>query len=222
VLDAQGNPLTEISAIITTEGRVTLLDSASSTLISYSPEGEELGRLPLCQCFYPRGASIAPDGNLWVADTGLGRVIKVTPEGALIRTLGERGSDAGQFFEPAGVWEAPGGTVYVADVGNARVQSFDAEGKPLAHWPIGTSQARDGSRVVATSEGNVLVTQQQTQVIVLYDPRGKELGRWTYDAGRGAQAPSIIVPAGPGEDGSPRYLVLFPFNATAVVFAPTP
>ena len=108
--------------------------------------------------------------------------------------------------------------MYVADVGNTRVQSFDASGKPLARWPMGKSNARDGSRVVATAGGNVLVTQPESNALVLYDRHGKELARWAYDPGTGAQAPSVIVPAGEGE----RYLVLFPFNATALVFTATP
>jgi streptogramin lyase len=106
----------------------------------------------------------------------------------------------------------------VADVGNRRVQSFNADGKPIAQWPIGVSNARDGSRVVATPDGSVLVTEQQVQAIVLYDPRGKELARWAYNPGTGPQAPSVIVPA-----AQPRqYLVLFPFTATAVVFTAAP
>jgi streptogramin lyase len=218
VKSAEGNPLTEVSAIIADKGRVSLLDAGSSTLISYSPDGEEQGRLQLCQCFYPRGMSAALDGNLWVADTGLGRVIKVTPEGSHVSTLGEKGTGPGQFVEPSGVWQAANGTVYVADVGNARVQSFDAGGKPLAQWPMGQSNARDGSRVAATPDGNVLVTEQKVQAIVMYDPQGNELARWAYDPGTGPQAPSTIVPA--AEPG--RYLVLFPFNATAVVFTANP
>ena len=216
--DAEGKPLIEVSAMLAENRNISLLDSASSNLITYSRDGKEQKRVLLCQCFYPRGVSKARDGNLWLADTGLGRVIKVTPEGTLVTTLGEKGAEPGQFVEPAGVWEAPDGTVYVADVGNARVQSFDADGKPLAQWPMGTSLARDGSRVAATGDGNVLVTEQQVQAIVLYDRLGKELARWTYNPGSGPHAPSIIVPAGQ-ED---RYLVLFPFNATAAVFNAAP
>ena len=222
VLNAEGKPVSEISAILAGDGRVTLLDAGTSTLIAYSPEGEEQGRAPLCQCFYPRGVSVAPDGNLWVADTGLGRVIEVTPDGTLVSTLGEKGSDPGQFVEPAAVSQAPDGTVYVADVGNARVQSFDAEGKPIAQWPTGASNARDGSRVLATPDGNVLVSQQESQAVVLYDRQGQELARWAYDPGTGALAPSVIAPAGKSGAGLDSYLVLFPFNATALVFAPTP
>ncbi|HET9492655.1 MAG TPA: PA14 domain-containing protein [Chloroflexia bacterium] len=218
VRGAEGKPLTEVSAMVVREGRVSLLDSGSSSLITYSLDGEEQGRTQLCQCFYPRGMSVALDGSLWVADTGLGRVIKVTPEGTLVSTLGEQGTGPGQFAEPAGVWQAADGTVYVADVGNQRVQSFDANGNLIAQWPIGKSTARDGSRVVATPDGNVLVTEQQVQAVVLYDRQGNELARWAFDPGTGTQAPSIIVPA--GEPG--RYLLLFPFNATSVVFTPTP
>jgi streptogramin lyase/4-amino-4-deoxy-L-arabinose transferase-like glycosyltransferase len=220
VLDEAGKPVTEVSAILVREGRVEVLDAGTSSLITYSPEGEEQGRMQLCQCFYPRGLSVASDGNLWIADTGLGRVIKVTPEGKLVSTLGEKGTGPGQFVEPAGVWEASNGTVYVADVGNARVQSFDGSGKLIEQWPVGTSNARDGSRVVATPDGNVLVTEQESQAVVLYDPQGKELARWTYTPDARTLAPSVIAPAGKSDAGLDSYLVLFPFDSTAVAFAP--
>ena len=58
--------------------------------------------------------------------------------------------------------------------------------------------------------------------VVLYDRQGQELARWAYDPGTGALAPSVIAPAGKSGAGLDSYLVLFPFNATALVFAPTP
>jgi DNA-binding beta-propeller fold protein YncE len=105
-------------------------------------------------------------------------------------------------------------------VGNARVQSFDGSGKLIEQWPVGTSNARDGSRVVATTDGNVLVTEQESQAVVLYDPQGKELARWTYTPDARTLAPSVIAPAGKSDAGLDSYLVLFPFDSTAVVFAP--
>jgi sugar lactone lactonase YvrE len=214
VLTPDGKPATEASAMLFMQGHLYVLNSDGSELLEYTPDGELVGRKHLCDCYFPRGMAPSADGNLWVTDTGLARVLKVGADGTVLASIEGQGGAPGQFVEPAGVWEAPDGTLLVADIGNRRVQSFTPapELKPAAQWHMGSSVARDGNRLTATPEGNVLVTQAEAPAIVMYDRQGKELRRWHYSP-HGVP----LVPAGIAPAGDDKYIVLFPNDGLGVL-----
>ena len=74
----------------------------------------------------PRDIKVGPDGNLYIADSGNNRVVVMTPEGRLLRTLG---TEEDGLFQPEGVFLDEDGRVYVADYGNSRIVIYDEEGK---------------------------------------------------------------------------------------------
>ena len=85
----------------------------------------------------PEGVTVDRDGNLWVADYGRDRVIKLAPDGRLLQVLGSRGSDPGQFVGPKGVAVDPlTGHLYVADTGNGRIQRLAPDGTAEATWAM--------------------------------------------------------------------------------------
>jgi DNA-binding beta-propeller fold protein YncE len=85
----------------------------------------------------PEGIAIDQDGNLWVADYGRDRVVKLSPDGRLLLVVGTRGSAAGEFLGPKGIAIDPtSGRIYVADTGNARVQRLSVDGIVEAAWPL--------------------------------------------------------------------------------------
>ena len=214
IKDSTGKPMTEISAAVVKDDKVMLLDAASSTLLIFSQDGKDQGHATLCQCFFPRGASIAKDGNLWVANTGGSQVLKITPDGQQTEAIGDHGTEPGKFTEPASVAEASDGTLYVADIGNKRVQSFTPDHKPLAQWDMGQSVARDGNRLTVDSKGDVLVTEYDSRNVVLYDKQGKELDRWFYAIGGNTYVPQAIAPL-----GDDKFVVLYPDANVGVVFS---
>jgi hypothetical protein len=209
-------PTTEGSALLVKDDKLYFLDANSSSLTTYGLDGAPEGSVKICSCFFPRGMALSNDGNLWVTDTGFGRVYKVDLQGQTIATLGDTGSAPGQFVEPASVWESPQGILFVADVGNHRVQSFTPDGKPLAQWPIGNGTSRDSNRVTGTPDGDVLVTEFESRSIVEYDANGTEKARWTYTS----DGPSL-VPAGIAPYAANKFVVLFPFDNSTVVFDTT-
>jgi streptogramin lyase len=213
VKNGSGDKLKEGSAVVIQGDHVHVLDSDTSDLISFSLDGTPSGRIHLCQCFFPRGIILANDGNFWIANTGGGKLVKVSPSGQQIQEYGEGGEEPGKFREPASVWESPQGELFVADIGNKRVQGFSADFKPLAQWPIGQSIARDGNRLVGDGSGEILVTQYDDHAVVMYDKNGKELNRWTYRRGG-----VPLVPAGIASLGGNKTIVLYPNEGVAAVF----
>ncbi len=85
----------------------------------------------------PEGIALDRDGNLWVADYGRDRLVKLSPDGRLLQSIGSHGSGSGEFQGPKGVAVDPGsGRIYVADTGNARVERLLPDGTPDVSWPL--------------------------------------------------------------------------------------
>ena len=132
----------------------------------------------------PRGMAVAPDGSIYVADTGNSRVVQFDSNGKLVNTWGSRTPDGqnppapGTFSEPWGVVVDSQGNVYVADTWNHRVQKFDAAGKFLLEWgqagQIGDDPGRLwGPRGIAVSSaGRVYLTDTGNKRVVVFDTNG--------------------------------------------------
>lgn len=92
-------------------------------------------RMPEWQTGKPVGASVAPDGNLWVPDTHYHRVIIYTPDGNEVRRFGSFGHGDGQFMLPTDVAFDDDGYAYVAEYGdNDRIQVFDLAGNYIRQF----------------------------------------------------------------------------------------
>src|SRR5467141_3732470 len=79
--------------------------------------------------------ALSPRGDLYVSDGyGNARVHKFAPDGRLLKTWGEPGSDPGQFNIVHNIATDADGWVYVADRENHRVQVFDGNGKYETQW----------------------------------------------------------------------------------------
>lgn len=107
---------------------------AGTGLAGYAGDG---GRAEEAQLSSPRGLALAPDGVIYVADTGNHCVRRIGLDG-IITTLagsGTAGSSgdggparAALLSSPTGVAVAPDGAVYVADSGNQRIRQIGPDG----------------------------------------------------------------------------------------------
>lgn len=75
----------------------------------------------------PEDMYLAPDGSLYIADTGNGRVIRLDDD---FQITGEFGQDVLQ--SPTGIFVDEDGTLYVADTGRNMIVILDADGN-LVH-----------------------------------------------------------------------------------------
>ena len=109
----------------------------------------------------PGDIAISPDGYLYIADTGNGRVLKVTMDGTLVAEIGK-----GQLKFPKGVFVSYDNQVYVADSRGKAVFLFDATGNLIRQYtkPDAVLYGRDvdftPSKVVADRAGNVYVISE--------------------------------------------------------------
>lgn len=79
--------------------------------------------------------ALSPQGELYISDGyGNARVHKYSPDGKLLFSWGEPGTDPGQFNIPHNICCDSDGWVYVADRENHRVQVFDGNGRYETQW----------------------------------------------------------------------------------------
>ena len=158
----------------------------------------------------PRNVAVAPDGRIYVADTGNHRIVVFDAAGAYLSEWGGFGEAQGQFNEPWSIAIAADGTVYVADTWNHRIQAFDPEGASLNTWGVFVSTEGElgqpgvfwGPRAIAIdNEGNLLVTDTGNKRVQVFDANG---GFITQFGGGGVEAGLLEEPVGiaVGPDGS--------------------
>ena len=79
--------------------------------------------------------ALSPRGEIYVSDGyGNARVHKYSPDGKLMLSWGEPGTDPGQFNIVHNICADADGWVYVADRENHRVQVFDGNGRYETQW----------------------------------------------------------------------------------------
>jgi DNA-binding beta-propeller fold protein YncE len=116
--------------------RIQKFDSDLNFLLAFGMAASNLED-PEPDAFWgPRDVAVDGDGNIWVADTGTGRVVKYGPNGSLIQAFGGMGSGPGQFLELTAIEIGPSGDIFVADSGNRRVQRFDADFNFVAEYAV--------------------------------------------------------------------------------------
>ncbi len=115
----------------------------------------------------PLAAAFAPTGDIYVSDTGNGRICVFTEKGRFQREFGRVVTDtppaqrAGALKQPAGIAVAEDGTVYVADLRGGFVMVYNSRGRYLRSFkPAGVAQAVAGwgPTDVAVSEDRIAVT----------------------------------------------------------------
>lgn len=152
-------PVSPRGIAISREGWMVVTDPNTHTIRILNPDGSvkrivgERGNGEN-QFNEPRGVAVGPDGHIYVSDTWNARIVKLTAEGAWVKSWGSGSQDFGEgrvasvtdgtlagnaavqmgFFGPRGVAVSNDGFVYIADTGNKRVVVTDTDGKYVGQW----------------------------------------------------------------------------------------
>jgi YYY domain-containing protein len=142
----------------------------------------------------PRGVAVAPDGKVWVTDTGNNQLIVYGPGLTEPRTLGKKGSGPGEFSGPVGIAAGPSGSVYVADVMNRRIQVWDSAGNfrnalPFPGWPEWSEP-----HLEVGDDETLYVADPAKGVVLHLDRSGALLQTWTAgDDGLALKRPTGVA-----------------------------
>lgn len=107
--------------------QIQVLDKRTGKLLhKFAKAGTGKGDL-----FYPTNLELAPDGYLYVSDTGNYRLQKYTLDGKFIQSFGSVGTGIGHFARPKGVAVDREGRIYAVDAAFENVQVLDDKGRLL-------------------------------------------------------------------------------------------
>ena len=144
----------------------------------------------------PHGFHVDRDGNVWVTDsqgneagTKGHQVIKFSPDGEVLMTLGKAGvagSGPDTFNEPCDVITAPNGDIFVADGhsgqnaepppgATGRIMKFTKDGKFIKEWgQIGSApgEFRTPHSLAFDSRGRLFVADRGNHRIQIFDQEG--------------------------------------------------
>lgn len=176
-----------------------------SPIFKFDLEGRLVANLGAGLFAWPHGFWVDRDGNVWVTDGPTGarateasaadkgqQVLKLSPEGRVLMTLGRAGvSGAGPdlFTGPAGVMTGPDGAIYVLDGhgadGNNRVVKFDGNGRYLLEWGTtgpgpAAGEMGDPHGIAMDAQGRVFVADRWNLRIQIFDQTGAFLEQWTH------------------------------------------
>ena len=202
-------------------GTVFVADATHNRVFGYSPTGDlviAIGRDGDLES--PAGMAI--DGGrhlLYVADSRKHQVLCYsTADGSAVRTIGRRGSEAGEFNFPTNVSVDKEGRLYVTDTLNFRIQTFDPEGAPLASF--GTLGDTPGSLnrpkgIGVDDEGHIYVADTSFNNFQIFDQAGQLL---LFVGSVGSAPGEFFLPAGLFIDARNRIYVVDQGNARVQVF----
>ena len=138
--------------------------------------------------------------------------------GELLRVVGKRGKEKGEFNFPSYVTVDRAGNLYVTDTLNGRIQMFDHSGLLLGEFGKFGNGSGDFSTpkgVVVDSEGHIYVADAGFDNLQIFDPDGRLL----LFFGEAGQAPGEFwVPTGLFMDQQDRLYVADSYNNRIQIF----
>jgi sugar lactone lactonase YvrE len=177
------------------QGHMWVLNRGEHPLIEFDEHGKYVRSMGEGMYNRPHGMRIAPDGSIWTTDVQGHTVMKMSPKGDVLLTLGTRGQPgnwdeaAGTrlLYEPADIAFAPGGDVLVVQGhgrGEGRVLRFDRTGRFLKSW--GGKGAEPGQfdqphSILVTADNQVLVADRENRRVQVFDLDGRFIKAWKFN-----------------------------------------
>ncbi|NJD25978.1 MAG: 6-bladed beta-propeller [Betaproteobacteria bacterium] len=200
-------------------GRIFVADSELATVFLLDPQGKSVPLIGADQLARPTGLAFdADEGELYVSDTGAHQIKVFDVTGRLLRTLGERGDEPGQFNYPTYI-ALRGNRLVVADTLNARIQvlTLDGSAKPLVIGRRGTyfGDFVRPKGVAFDDEDNIYAIESYFDHLLIFNDKGRFL---LPIGGTGTGPGRFFLPAGVHIDGGSRVFVADTFNGRVAVF----
>jgi len=131
----------------------------------------------------PEDLFIDKKDNIYIADTGNNRVIKLNPDYSLAKVYDAPEGDKAKLNAPSGLFVDGDGDVFVADTGNQRIVHLSSEGKYIEEWTQPTDNTYDDQYPFAPTKltidefGNIyIVNGKDTHGIITINARGDFMG----------------------------------------------
>ena len=193
-------------------GANTCVDAATKqikdipTIFKFDEHGKLLRSFGNGLIAFPHGIHVDREGNVWVTDgldndprTGAAlqapsanatkghQVIKFSPTGQVLLTLGKPGGASGEqfFYQPNDVLVAPNGDIFVCQghgVPVDKIFKFDKTGKLIKTWGkrgTGNGEFNQPHAFAMDSKGRLFIGDRGNNRIQIFDQDGNYLDQWT-------------------------------------------
>ncbi len=126
-----------------------------------------------------------PDDSIYLVDRDAHQVLKYTPGGDLMASMGIRNQPSLQapFNHPADICVAPSGELFVADgYGNSSVHRFAADGSYVSSFGRpggGPGEFRVPHSISVSNDGRVYVADRENNRVQVFSTDGEFLDQWT-------------------------------------------
>lgn len=199
-------------------GEVMVADADLAAVVRLDAAGNPAGLVGRGVLKRPTGLAYdAARQILYVSDTHDHDIKVFDAEWRFVRTIGHRGTEAGEFNFPTYL-TLSNDRLYVTDTMNNRVQILDTEGHPLSAFGerglyIGNMVRPKG--VAVDTDGNVYVVESYYDYLLIFNRKGEFL---MPIGGLGKETGSFYLPSGAWTDSRNRVFVADTFNGRVVVF----
>ena len=181
-----GVPIGAASAVdVDSRGRLYLFHRGPRPILCFRSNGKLLRSWGDDLIGIAHGLRVDRDDNVWVTDIGHHVVMKFSPKGKLLLTLGQvdkPGTGHDQFNKPTDIGFGKRGEIYISDgYGNSRVMKFDRRGKYLASWGqpgTGRGEFDLPHSILVDRGGRVVVGDRENDRVQVFDANGKWLATW--------------------------------------------
>ena len=202
---------------------IYVTDSVSGKIFQWAANGKYkgvFGNLKGGEGFFKRPTGIAIDRDtheIYVSDTLRDKIYVLDEKGQTIKTIGQRGTENGEFNFPTEVL-SKNGTLAVVDAMNFRVQTFDSKG--AFQGAIGDPGDSSGAMfrpkgIGLDSENHIYLVDGFRNAVQVFDREGQLLYEF---GGRGTKLGQFQLPAGIFIDQNDRVYVVDSYNRRVQVF----
>ena len=209
-----------VGSCIMPDKKILFTDSKLNKIFQVLPGDKELYVLnDSILLEQPTGIAYSPvNKQIWVVETKAHRVTVLNEKGEIIKKIGERGSEHGQFNFPTNIWIDNLGTVYVVDAMNFRIQLFNQDGEFISTFgEIGDASgyfARPKG-VATDSFGHIYVTDALYHAVQVFDRTGKLLSVF---GSQGQEKEQFWLPIGIYIDSNNFIYVADSYNSRVQIF----
>ena len=183
------------SVAFDSKGHLFVLTRGQPSLFEFDESGKFIRSFGEGLFTRSHGLRIEKDGSIWATDVGAHTVMKLSPQGQVLMTLGTKGqrgewNDSTHLLnEPNDVVIGRNGDIFVAQghtpgaMGDPRVLKFDKTGKFIKSW--GGKGKEPGKFDVAhglalDAKGQLWVTDRENQRIQIFDANGTFIKELKY------------------------------------------
>ncbi len=176
------------------------MDSDLDPILKFDQDGNVVESFGAGMFIWPHGIAVDSEGNVWVTeavsdnrlpsgDKRGHRVIKFSPQGKVLMTLGKSGIAGNgkyEFNSPADIAIADNGNIFIADGhgqdGNNRVMKFSPDGTFIKSWGktgYGPGEFKSLHCLAIDARGRLFVADRGNNRLQIFDQEGNYITQWT-------------------------------------------